>query len=177
MSDYTALVPIQAPGTLVMAYQPGDPVEAAVVQEWGLSEEQVQMSDDYQAPRPEEDSDNRALWEAYVVGQGTDLEAARAASLPELKEMYEAPPEPETPAWQINDAREAQMRAEAAGSSATPAGSGGSATPVEDGEEVARPAESANKAEWVAYVLELGADPEWANASSTTKDDLKNWQS
>jgi hypothetical protein len=166
MGDYVAKMPIQAPGTLVMAYQPGDQVVAAVVQEWGLNEEQVRMAEDYQAPRPEEDSDDRALWEAYVVGQGTDLESARAASLEELKDLYEAPPEPETPAWEVNDAKETQERVAAAGSAATPESAPGVA---------GRPADSANKADWIVYVINQGADNDWANASTTTKEDLKNW--
>lgn len=166
MGDYVALQRIQAPGTLVMAYQPGDPVVASVVQEWGLSADQVQMAEDYKAPRPEEDSDDRALWEAYVVGQGADVESARAASLEELKDMYEAPPEPETPAWEVNDAKETQERVAAAGSAATP-----ESAPQPAG----RPADSANKADWIVYVTKQGADNDWANATTTTKEDLKNW--
>lgn len=166
MPDYEALQKIQAPGTLVIAYQPGDPVDASVVQEWGLTEDQVAPYDDYEAPRPDDDSDDRAAWEAYVVSKGTSLEDARAAGLDELKAMYEKPPPPETPAWQINDAREAQMRAEAAASPATPAGS----------VESDRPADSANKAEWIIYVIDHGGDSDWANAGSTTKGDLQAWR-
>lgn len=171
MGDYVALQKIQAPGTLVMAYNVGDPVLADVVSDWGLTEDQVEMVDGYEAPRPDEGSDDRAQWEAYVVGQGTALDEARAASLDELKAMYEAPPEPETPAWQINDARETQERVEAAASPATPAGSGGTAEPVSD-----RPADSANKADWITYVVEHGGDSDWANSGSTTKSDLQAWK-
>lgn len=157
MSDYVARLPIQAPGTLVLAYNEGDPVIAQVVQDWGLTEDQVAPADGYQVPRPAEDSDDRGAWEAYVVGQGTSREDARAASLPELKAMYEAPAEAEPPAWQVNDA-------EAANAELNP-----------DGGAVERPADSANKADWIAYVVDQGADSDWANASTTTKDDLKSW--
>lgn len=171
MSEYEALQPIPAPGTLVMAYQPGDPVVAAVVKDWGLTDEQVKPVDGYEIPRPDEDSDDRAGWEAYVVGQGTSLEDARAASLDELKGMYEAPPPEETPAWEVNDTQEARMTAEAGASPATPAGSGGTAEPTSD-----RPADSANKADWISYVVDHGGDSEWANSGSTTKSDLQAWK-
>ena len=39
-----------------------------------------------------------------------------------------------------------------------------------------RPADSAKKADWVAYVEKLGADKEWAQADSTTRADLQAWQ-
>lgn len=39
-----------------------------------------------------------------------------------------------------------------------------------------RPADSANKAAWVAYVEGLGASSAWAEASTTTKADLQAWQ-
>lgn len=173
MGDYEALQRIQAPGTLVTAYMPGDPISADVVNEWGLNDEQVSKYDSYEPPRPEEDSDDRNGWELYVVGQGTSKEDAKAASLDELRNMYDPPPPEETPAWQINDARETQMRVEAAASSATPAG----ATVPPAGEQPSdRPATSATKAEWVKFVEAHGADKEWAEASSTTKDDLQNWQ-
>jgi hypothetical protein len=38
-----------------------------------------------------------------------------------------------------------------------------------------RPEPDALKAEWVAYVIAMGADKEWANAKSTTKADLQDW--
>ena len=43
-------------------------------------------------------------------------------------------------------------------------------------DSVTRPADSANKATWVAYVEANGADKEWAEAGTTTKADLQNWQ-
>lgn len=39
-----------------------------------------------------------------------------------------------------------------------------------------RPADSAVKADWVAYVEANGADVSWAEASTTTKADLQAWQ-
>lgn len=170
MSEYVALVPIQAPGTLVMAYRPGDPVAADVVTEWGLGEDQVRPEADYEAPRPVEDSEDRAAWEAYVIGQGTSVEDARAASLEDLRDMYEPPAEPETPVWVLNDEKETQERVAAAGSAATPVSA---PVPVSDPD---RPADSAVKADWVAYVIDQGGDRAWAEDSSTTKEDLKNWR-
>src|SRR4051812_36074642 len=156
VGDYVALKNIQAPGTLVLGYAKGDPVDAIVVKNWALDDTQVAPAEDYVPPRPAEESANRAEWESYVVGQGTSQDDARAASLDELKGMYEAPPPEEAPAWQVNDeqSREAQMTDEAAGSSATPAGS----VPV------SRPSDSDPKATWISYVVGQGGDEGWANA-------------
>lgn len=44
------------------------------------------------------------------------------------------------------------------------------------GGEPVRPDESAKKAEWVDYAKRKGADPEWAESSSTTKADLMAWE-
>lgn len=160
MSDYIALTYLQAPDSLVFGYAPGDYVAAEVVQDWGLTDEQVEPAPGYQPARPADDNDDRDGWELYVMGQGTSEEDAKAASLDDLKAMYEAPPAPEPPAWQLNDqqATEAETATEAAELSG------------------ARPTDSAAKADWIAYVVGQGADETWANASSTTKDDLRNWQ-
>jgi hypothetical protein len=156
MAEYIAKKTILMPGTLVAGYQPGDPVSAYTVGLWDLDDEQVEKAEEYQAPRPAGDSTDRVAWEAYVVGQGASEEDARAASLDELKAMYEPPP---APAWEINDSQEAQMTKTA------------SAPKPED-----RPADSAKKSDWVAYVVDNGGDADWANASSTTKDELMAWK-
>lgn len=39
-----------------------------------------------------------------------------------------------------------------------------------------RPADSAKKDVWIAYVVALGADEEWANAGDTTKTNLMEWE-
>jgi hypothetical protein len=38
-----------------------------------------------------------------------------------------------------------------------------------------RPEADARKADWVAYVIAMGADREWANAKGTTKAELQDW--
>lgn len=38
-----------------------------------------------------------------------------------------------------------------------------------------RPPKTANKQAWIDHVVDLGADPEWANDPATTKDDLQAW--
>lgn len=148
MGDYVALLPIQAPGTLVMAYGPGDPVTAQVVNDWGLTDEQVKPAEDFTAARPTADTNERPPWEAYVIGQGTSVEDAHKASLDELKAMYDPPP---PPAWQLNDAE----------------------APVSKSD---RPVDSAKKEEWIAWAVANGASEGWAYDPATTKDDLKNWQ-
>lgn len=174
MSDYVALTRISPPGSYINAYGPGDLVSEEVVNNWGLVRgEEVTPVDGYQPPRPAEDSTDRAAWEAYVTGQGTELNAARAASLDELRAMYDAPePEP-VPAWQVNDGM----------TGATPVDATSVPVPAEvrdpapaDEVEVERPATSAPKAEWVDYVIAAGGSEEWARAKDTTKDDLMAWE-
>ena len=173
MSDYVALTRISPPNSYVNAYGPGDLVTEQVVADWGLVRgEHVEPVDGYKPPRPAENSTDRAAWEAYVTGQGTELDAARAASLAELRGMYDAPePEP-TPAWQVNDGM----------SGATPVDATNVPTPATvnddpaDTPAVERPAASASKAEWVEYVVAAGGSEEWARNSDTTKADLTAWE-
>lgn len=149
--DYTALERIGTPGNpWVTGYQPGDDVPAGAVENWALEVgKQVALNETYQPPRPAEDSDNRATWEAYVIGQGTDLDAARAASLDDLRGLYEAPAEPAPQPVIVPD-------------DVQPAGT-------------ERPADGALKAAWVEYVVTAGADEQWANDPATTKADLVAW--
>jgi hypothetical protein len=170
MPDYIASRRISAPGQYVTAYQQGDPVSADVVSAWELQvPDDVQPAEGYQAPRPSENSADRAAWEAYVTGQGTDLDAARAASIDELRGLHPAPePEP-TPAWQVNDGA-TQVPVVQPPTDASPPADATEATPAPE-----RPAQSATKAEWVEWVVAAGADPEWARAKDTTKDDLMNY--
>ena len=110
MGDYIALKAIGAPGTLVNAYNQGDPVSEQVVTDWELVVgEQVQPAEGYEAPRPAEDSADRAAWENYVVGQGKSEEDAKAMSLADLKSAYPPPP---PPAWQVNDEKAAEGQPE-----------------------------------------------------------------
>lgn len=155
MAEFIALQDLQAPNTLVIGYRKGDGVTAAVVNEWGLVEgQQVEQDPNWEPERPADDDDDRRTWEAYVLSNGKTQAEVDESSLAELKAMI-APPPP--PAWQVNDEKAAEAaKAEEA--------SGG------------RPADSAAKADWIAYVVGQGADEAWANASSTTKDDLRNWQ-
>lgn len=177
MTDYVALQRIPAPGTYVTAYQPGDTLIEQVVRDWGLViGEHVELAADYQPPRPAEDSTDRASWEAYVVGQGTTLEAARVASLDELRGLYE-PPVVEPPAHDLPANAAAEGVAGTGLQNATPVTS--PTVPVEQFEPaqpIERPEESALKQVWVDYVIKSGGDPEWARAKDTTKDDLIGWK-
>lgn len=171
MSDFIALHRINMPGSYAGAYNTGDPVSAVVVTEWDLQVGvDVDPADDYKPARPAEDSNDRALWESYVVGKGTDLDEARAASLDELRGMYEPDPEPDPPAHDLP-------------ASVAPEGVDGTGvqhpTPVGDNvpspqEADDRPALNARKADWVDYVVAHGADPD--RAEMATKDQLTAWE-
>jgi len=170
MPDYFAARRINAPGQYVTAYQPGDAVSADVVSAWELQvPDDVQPAEGYQAPRPSEDSTDRAAWEAYVTGQGTALNDARLASITELRGLYAAPPPEPVPAWQVNDGIQ-PVPAVQPPTDPTPVQDG---EPATDGPE--RPAASATKPEWVTWAVQAGANKEWANASDTTKADLMNY--
>lgn len=174
-SGFIAQHRIGAPGTLVTAYQAGDPVTDQVVESWGLVvPDDVVPADGYQAPRPAEDSDARTAWEAYVIGQGTTVEDARAASLDDLRGMYPAP-KVDPPAHDLP----ASVAPEGvAGTGATPVQPIPPATPPVDVDRptAERPATSARKADWVDYVIAAGGDQAWATDDTTTKDDLMGWE-
>jgi hypothetical protein len=170
MPDYIATRRITAPGQYVAAYQQGDGVPAEVVTSWGLQvPDDVEPAEGYQAPRPAENSNDRAAWEAYVTGQGTTLDDARAASIDELRDLYDAPPPEPTPAWQVNDAAPATQPVVPVPMPQEPA------TPVDEPQQPERPAQSAAKSEWVDWAVAAGADKDWAHAKDTTKDDLMNY--
>ena len=181
MSDFIALHAINAPNSYARAYNKGDGILADVVTAWGLIVgEDVEPADGYQHPRPAEDSNDRAAWEAYVIGQGTSLEDARAESLDGLRGLYDPPPPPEPPAHDL-PASVAPEGVDGTGLNATPItgdtypspASDPANTPAADGPD--RPAESAKKAEWVTYVIAAGAPEEWARDDDTTKADLIAW--
>ena len=139
---FTALRSLTAPGTIVFGYRYGDPVEASVVENWGLVvgedvtdgpiEDTVPLTPPAARPGPEA---NRAAWEGYAIAHGMSEKDAAEAPLEELQADRDA-----------------------------------------KGKPVERPADSAKKADWVAYVEKLGADKEWAQADSTTRADLQAWQ-
>jgi hypothetical protein len=173
MSDYIARQPINAPNSYARAYNPGDPVTAQVVAEWGLAVgTQVEPDGDYTAPRPAEDSDDRAAWETYVVGKGTSLADARAASLDDLRGLYEPDPQPEPPAHDLPANAAAEGVDGTGWQNATPVGPDNIPGPDNT---TARPAESAKKDVWVTWVVEQGADRGWAHDPETTKADLIAW--
>lgn len=143
---YVALGTIKRPGTMVNGYQRGDGVPASVVEDWELEVgQQVMPFDTSVVGRPTEDGD-RADWQAYAIGQGMDPAEAQAASLDDLIAAY---PEPD---------EDAEARA----------------LPV-PGSMPERPDADARKADWVAYVIAMGADKEWAQAKGTTKAELQDW--
>jgi hypothetical protein len=184
MTDFVALHAINAPNTYARAYNQGDPVHADVVTAWELvigddpDTADVRVGDGYAHPRPEEDSGDRTAWEAYVVGKGTDPTEARAASLDDLRGMYEPDPEPDPPAHDLPAAVAPEGVDGTGVQNPTPVADNVPA-PVEgtpDGDDRDRPAESARKSEWVAYVVDSGGDRAWANADDTTKADLIEWK-
>lgn len=141
--DYTALVPLRAPGTMVFGYRAGDGVPASVVESWDLVVgEQVSPTSTGVIARPEDD--DRRHWEAYAIGQGWTADAARAASLDDLQGIEQT--------------------------------EGADPEPLPDpNAPLPRPEPSALKSDWIAYVLQEGADPNWANDKATTKADLQDY--
>lgn len=179
MSDFTALRAINAPNSYARAYNPGDPVVQQVVTDWHLVVgEDVEPTGGAHA-RPAEDSDDRTAWEAYVVGMGTNVAAARAASLDELRGMYDPPPPPEPAAHDL-PANAAPEGVDGAGwQNPTPVSPDNVPSPAPDAPDEnlpERPAESARKAEWVEWAVASGADEEWARSDDTTKADLIAWK-
>jgi hypothetical protein len=148
--DYVALTTIYAPGTSVAGYQRGHAVPEDVVENWSLA-------------------------------VGTDV--AEGATLPEDGAGATAQrPGPEATRvtwerWAVANgmseddaavaAQEALEKVEAASPSPE-------VEPVADDAPV-RPADSAPKADWVAYVVDSGGDPQWAGDSATTKANLQAW--
>lgn len=177
MSDFVALHPINAPGSYARGYNTGDAVPAQVVDDWGLAVgDDVEPADGYDAPRPADGNDDRAAWEAYVVAKGTTVADAKAASLDELRGMYEPPPPPEPPAHDLPASVSPEGVDGTGVQNATQFTADNIPTPTEPLAEDTpeRPAQSARKVEWVEYVVALGADWRWADAA--TKDDLVTWK-
>jgi hypothetical protein len=148
-TEYVALTSLRAPGTMVFGYRPGDGVPAAAVEAWELTVGvDVMPRDTGVIPRPEKDSDDRAAWEAYALGQGRPADEVSAASLADLKKT----PEP-----------------------ATDEETGAPVALADPFGEPERPAPDAKKADWVAYVIATGADKDWASDRATTKADLQDY--
>lgn len=147
-TEYIALAPLRAPGTMVYGYQAGDGVPAATVEAWELSVGiDVMPRDTGVVARPEKGSDDRVAWEAYAIGQGRPRDEVVAASLADLKK---------TPEPAVDET--------------------GAAVVLDDPFAVPeRPASDAKKADWIAYVTYFGADKAWANDRATTKADLQDY--
>jgi hypothetical protein len=150
--EFVALTSFGPPGSMVRGYNRGDRVDAAVVENWGLTvgeDGDVMPLRTDAIPRPDADAD-RPDWERFAIGQGWSEADAREAKLSELKAIKE--PEPDGPG----------------NPPAVTALPDPTAAPV-------RPDDSAAKADWVKYVVASGGDVEWANAKGTTKADLQTW--
>lgn len=143
---FIALRALRIPGTMAWGFQPGDGVPQATVDNWGLEIGVDVMPRDTGVVPRPADDADRSEWEAYAIGQGMDPETARNASLSELKGIPE--PDPEEPPQPLPDPN----------------------APPE------RPAPDALKADWIAYVVAMGADETWANDRSTTKADLQDYE-
>lgn len=155
MTDYVALTGIKAPNTAVYGYQRGDLVHENVVQNWGLTvgsdvAEGTELPDDAEPVAPMERpgaEGTRADWEKWAIYNGLPEASAAVASQDELEAV--TAPEPDA----VPDDE-----------------------PSEQGEQPVRPADSAAKAEWVDYAIALGADPQWARDSTTTKANLQAYE-
>jgi hypothetical protein len=149
MTDYVALKGILQPGTSVFGYQRGHAVPAEVVESWNL------VVDDDVAEGTSLPADGEAAVARPAEGANrADLESyAVATGALTQKQAAEA----------SQDDLEAVATAE-------------DQPPSEQGEQLVRPADSAAKADWVAYALAQGADPQWANDSATTKANLQAYE-
>lgn len=158
MTDYVARKPLYAPGTAAAGYQRGHAVPESVVENWGLAvgdtddadvSEGTTLTDADTTPmqRPGPEA-NRATWERWAVANGMSEDDAAVAAQEALEKV------------------EAKKLATL---SAAP-------TDAEHGALAERPADSAPKADWIAYVVSSGGDRQWANDSSTTKANLQAWE-
>lgn len=158
MTDYVARKALFAPGTSVAGYQRGHAVPESVVENWGLevgdtdeadvSEGTTLSENEAEKPmqRPGPEA-TRSTWEQWAVANGMSQEDAAAAAQEALEKVG------------AKKTVEEPIAAEQS----------------EQGTVVARPADSAPKADWIAYVVASGGDEQWANDSTTTKANLQAW--
>lgn len=143
-----ALRKILIPGTLAAGYQRGHEVPDSVIADWGLIE-----GEDYAAELVDDS--------APAVAPRPVDDSDRAAWVSYVTSRGTDPDD--AAQMQVSDLMKLYPENE------HDSAPDGEPTPY-------RPADSARKAEWVEYVVAGGADPEWANASDTTKADLQEWQ-
>lgn len=156
MTAYTALRGILAPGTSVYGYHRGAPVAGQVVDAWGLVVGEANDPD------------------ADVVSG--DLPAGELESVP-LGRPTEADNRATWEAWAIANGMSEQDAAEVSQEDLEAVEAVPDAEPAAgQGDQPVRPADSAKKADWVAYAEARGADPAWAGADSTTKADLQAYE-
>lgn len=191
MYDYTALHRIPALGP-VAYYQRGDDVQAAVVEQLGLvvGEDVVPARADV-IPRPA-DNAKRAEWVDFAVGQGMPRDEADDLTVAELRDRYPEgarrtdfvslddrpdPLRPVDPARVTEQGRRLPPESEQSTDPAAVA-TGVNAVNVpadpstdDDGEQSARPAASATKAEWVEFAVSQGMAADEAN--DLTKPELQ----
>lgn len=153
--EYVALTTIYAPGTSVAGYQRGHAVPADVVENWDLAVG-TDVAEGAELPeneggtpmqRPGPEA-TRATWERWAVANGMSEHDATIAAQDALEKI------------------EAKKMAE-------PEPAASQAEPLE---VPARPADSAPKADWIAYVVASGGDERWAGDSATTKANLQAWE-
>lgn len=154
MSTYTALGSIAPPGSLVFGYHRGDRVEEGVVENWHL----VVGEDVVEGELPTEElpttvpvarpSEDATRADWEAYAVANGMEPEKAAEVAQEDLEAVEPVEPETVEVPVETA------------------------PTD------RPAESANKAEWIAYVTANGSDADrmWAKADGTTKANLIAWE-
>jgi hypothetical protein len=122
------------------------------------------------ALRPGPES-NRAAWESWAVANGWTAEDAAAGSQDDLEAIEAAPLATPVPA---DKATGTDFQ------NATPVTADNTPGPAEAAADVARPAESAKKSDWVLYVNDhpqaTSEDQAWAGDDTTTKADLIAWE-
>lgn len=187
MTDFIAQHRINVPGSYAAGYFHGDPITEQVVRDWGLAvPDDVLPADGGTVTRPADDNGDRNAWEAYVVSKGTGVDEAKAASLDDLRGMYEPDPKPEPPAHDLPGNASAEGVDGTGVQNPTPITDETVPSPAADPENTPeadspeRPAESARKSEWVLYVSNhpqaTGEDQAWAGDDDTTKADLIAWK-
>lgn len=150
--EYTALTSISPPGSLVYGYHRGDPVAGSVVENWGL-----------------------VVGEQVVEGP-LDPEAETA---PVLTRPTPEATRGEWEAWAVANGMDPERASQVAQEDLEAVEPAEEDEPVDgDAPPAERPAESAVKADWVAYVSARGseADKTWAAQTSTTKAELMAWE-
>lgn len=151
---YRAADVIHSP-TGVRAYNPGDDVDASVVENWGLVVgRQVLPANVNVIPRPAGNA-KRAEWEAYWLGQGLDQA--------EIDDMTRDQMADRKPEFEVVDP---SARVDGVQIVANPQGDVVAEQATEQTNVPEPPGSDAKKADWVAYAMARGMDEQTAHDST-----------